>query len=157
QAAKTGPSPRTSPAFAFDSLRGQSVLFGGNSGTVVLGETWVWDGSTWKQKTPAVAPSARFRSAMAFDPSRGRAVLFGGSDSILLTGTADTWEWDGATWTQRTPAHKPSARSGTVMWYDPSSNRVMLFGGSNNSITYNDLWSRDGSDWTQISVQNPPP
>ena len=64
---------------------------------------------------------------MAYDSQRGRVVLFGGyGDS---GGLADTWEWDGSTWVERTPATSPPARSGHAMAYDSQRGRVVLFGG----------------------------
>src|SRR5262249_52389706 len=35
---------QASPAMAYDSARGRTVLFGGNSGSAIFAETWEWDG-----------------------------------------------------------------------------------------------------------------
>ena len=54
---------------------------------------------TWKLQPVPLAPSPRSFHAMASDASRGVTVIFGGSGSAGLLG--DTWEWNGARWTQR--------------------------------------------------------
>jgi hypothetical protein len=65
-----------------------------------LGEfvTWAWDGSSWTQM-PGVNPPARNGQALAYDAARDRVVLFGGFTSA--GDLADLWEWDGATWEER--------------------------------------------------------
>jgi len=80
-----GPDPRTFPAMAWDEVRHEVVLFGGNRvlfGTdadrdTFLGDTWVLDAAGWSSRSVA-GPSPRAEAALAFDPSRGRIVLFGG-------------------------------------------------------------------------------
>jgi hypothetical protein len=61
---------------------------------------------------------------MAFDALRQRIVLFGGG------GLADTWEWDGATWTQRMPTTSPPMRPSHAMAYDAVRQRVVVFDGA---------------------------
>ena len=39
-----GPSPRLNPGMAFDTARGKSVMFGGESGSGNLGDTWEYEG-----------------------------------------------------------------------------------------------------------------
>ena len=118
-------------AMAYDSGRGRVVLFGGYRYPPYPypGDTWEWDGSTWIQKTPPTSPPARTLHAMAYDSVRGRLVLFGGLDYSTGARRGDTWEWDGTTWINRTPATNPSARSGHAMVYDSARGRVVLFGG----------------------------
>ena len=64
----------------------------------------------WVQVNSTQAPPGRQLAAMSFDSRRGVTVLFGGSDAqIGSTGPqppnfSDTWEWDGATWSQKTGA-----------------------------------------------------
>src|SRR5262245_60415674 len=42
-----GPSPRTGHTVAYDTDRGQLVLFGGNISPGYSAETWIWDGANW--------------------------------------------------------------------------------------------------------------
>lgn len=92
---------------------------------------------------------------MVEDPRRRRVVLFGGIGDAAPLG--DTWEWDGITWTNVTPANgSPPAREGHVMFWDPVRERVVLFGGQAYSLPTNDTWEWDGSAWTQRQpVQSP--
>jgi len=91
---------------------------------------------------------------MAYDWARGVMVLFGGSaagGSFL----ADTWERDGTTWTQRTPAISPPARNGAALAYDSARGVTVLFGGQDGGLGTGDAsfladtWEWDGTNWTQ--------
>ena len=53
-----------------------------------------------------------------------KVVLFGGLTSEEF---GDMWEWDGATWTNKTPVPKPSTRSNAAMAV--YGNKLVLFGG----------------------------
>src|SRR5687768_10664468 len=71
---------------------------------------------------------ARRYPAMAYDVARQRTVLFGGYDASSYS-LGDTWEWDGTSWIQRSPAASPAARVGPQMAYDAARQRTVLFGG----------------------------
>ncbi|MFT4515408.1 MAG: hypothetical protein ACI91B_004122, partial [Planctomycetota bacterium] len=90
------------------------------------------------------------------DTSRGRFVLFGGRSSALGGNLGDTWEFDGATWTQLSPAVAPSARRWCAMAYDAAAGVTILFGGEDGGIYNNETWSWDGTTWTQLSPANSP-
>jgi hypothetical protein len=143
----TSPSARYGYAMAYDAARQRVVLFGGHR----LSDTWEWDGSTWSQRSPVTSPSARYGYAMAYDAARQRVVLFGGYDSSTngQLSLSDTWEWDGSTWSQRSPVTSPSARGHQTMAYDAARQRIVLFGGS-------DTWEWDGSTWSQRSPVTSP-
>ncbi len=93
-----GPSPRMLPGYAHDSKRGMLVIFGGLDKEGVKGDTWGWNGTTWK-KLSDTGPSARMMGYMAYDKSRDRIVLFGGRPG-WPNDVNDTWEWDGTSWTE---------------------------------------------------------
>ena len=154
QVSALGPQARDEHAVAYDSARDRVVLFGGYNGSVRLGDTWEWAGSTqsWTQLTPATAPSPRSSHAMAYDSSREKSVLFGGSEAGI-TGTiyGDTWEWDGSIWTQVSTTGPP-IRFGHAMAYDNGRGKVVLFGGVNSSSGFlGDIWEWDGNNWTNPS------
>ena len=65
----SGPSPRYSPAMAYDAIRRVTVLFGGFAGAP-NDETWVWNGETWTQQFPNPHPSPRCGHAMTYDAAR---------------------------------------------------------------------------------------
>ena len=75
----------------------------------------------------------RTLAAMAFDPTRNVAVLFGGLGAGAMF--ADTWEFDGATWLQRSPAGSPSPRSRAGCTWSPSLSQCVLFGAHHPAAT----------------------
>ena len=82
---------------AFDQATGQMILFGGQTSSGVLNDTWSWNGEDWTQLDDS-GPSARSGHAVVFDSARGHAVLFAGESAAgVLNGT---WEWDGGRWAQ---------------------------------------------------------
>ena len=85
RAATEGPLGRAVPSMVYDSRRSQVVLFGGVGAPEgperrqpSFGDTWVWEGSTWRQVSND-GPPARNRHAMAFDSRAGVTLLYGGS------------------------------------------------------------------------------
>lgn len=140
------PPPRRYPAMAWDSSRDRLVLFGGvlapAQGSVLQGDTWEHDGTTWVQRLPAASPAAQSGHVMAFDEARGRCVLFGAA--------AQTWEWDGAAWTLRTPANRPPERTGAAMVWDGERQAVVMTGGLGAGGARWDTWAWDGADWSRL-------
>jgi len=141
----TSPSPRFGHAMAFDSVRKRVVLFGGRSNGVRQADTWEWDGSNWTQISTSSAPSARFWHSMAFDSQLGKTRIFGGDHvaAFSLGPVNDTWEWDGASWTQDVTSSAPSPRAGQSMAFDSGRGRSIVFGGTDESfpgVFYNDTW-----------------
>src|SRR5262249_19609849 len=59
----------------------------------------------------------------------------------------DTWEWDGANWTQRLPGQSPAARWGTALAFDRAHGCTVLFGGITNG-SFADTWKWDGTNWS---------
>jgi hypothetical protein len=149
------PAPRYSHAMAYDVARERVVLFGGYWGSAALGDTWEWDGNEWSDRTPPTSPPARASHAMAYDSARGRVVLFGGMNDVGgYHYLADTWEWDGSTWTEVTPATSPPAVFRSAMAFDSARRRVVLFAGS---FDYGGTWEWDGSAWEEMTPITSPP
>jgi len=162
------PSARSSSALAYDAVRNRFVMFGGiDSGNTLMGDTWEFDVGTlaWTQRTPATNPPARRQHAMAYDAQRGRVVLFGGTTSTGDGATLnDTWEWDGTNWAEACttlPCTAPHERRAHGLVYDSFRQAVVLFGGYDNSDVskpntyYADLWSWNGTAWTQVQATSP--
>jgi hypothetical protein len=95
------PSPRSSMGMQHAQPPGKVVLFGG-FGEVpegfesFLGDTWLWDGSTWAPRQFPQAPMRRSQMGMAYDFARHQTVLFGGSTRDGVIG--DTWVLDDRGW-----------------------------------------------------------
>ncbi|MEZ4367689.1 MAG: kelch repeat-containing protein [Kofleriaceae bacterium] len=155
------PTPRAFHAMAYDSARGEVVLFGGtpnNTFNTVLADTWIWDGVRWSQRTPATSPPGRMLPAMAYDPARAEIVMFGGYLGTTLT-TNDTWTWDGVTWSQRAPATSPPARGGAAMAFHAATGVTVLHGGAADvsaGSALADTWRWDGTTWTDAAPATSP-
>jgi Galactose oxidase, central domain len=158
------PGPRRLAAMAFDPIRNEIILFGGDTGTNSVGFACAsLDPTTkkWKILSPATVPPARANHSMVFDASTGRIVMFGGRNGAGVP-KSDTWEWDGATrnWTKisdSTPVL--GARTGVGMVYDERRQKTVLFGGRNTLGDLADTWEYDGltKTWTRILESGPPP
>lgn len=152
------PTARDWMGMVYDVAHAQIVLFGGSDGSGARNDTWVYNGSSWSNVTPASGnPPARYEHSMAYDSARQRVVMFGGRDSGAF---ADTWEWNGSSWTEVTPATgSPVARWTHSMTYDVRRGRVVMFGGWNGISTTerNDTWEWTGTSWTEIMPQSTSP
>ena len=153
----TRPSPRNGHTAVFDSVRNCIVLFGGVDTASELHDTWEWDGSRWWARSSSFPAVGRHNAHGAFDPIRGRTVLFGGRDNSSPPAFYDgTFEWDGATWSNRAPAVRPLGRAGGVMCYDEAMDRVVLHSGNSSSGLLSDTWYWDGSTWENHTHGNAP-
>lgn len=140
------PAPgRFYAAFGHDRARGVSVRYGGADlpNTVVVDETWTFDGTAWQRLHPPLNPGLLTNAAMAFDETRGTLLLFGGQHGTHGLSN-ETWEWNGTTWVNLLPASRPGPRQRHAMTCDRARGRVVLFGGNGGA---NDTWEWDGSDW----------
>ena len=122
------PPNRLYPGFAFDESRGVAVLFGGIQ-QLTKNDCWEWDGTAWTQRTfgSAAMPEPRSYSRLGYDAARSRIVLFGGQRQDF-SAISDTWEYDGAAWTQRNAGAVPR-RALHGMAFDRAKNRMMIVGG----------------------------
>jgi Galactose oxidase, central domain len=135
---------------------GRLVLFGGAFPVnVANGTTWEFDTQsvTWTNETPiGPSPSPRQLAQLVYDSWRGRTVLFGGTNGPTTTFYNDTWEWDGTSWANVSPAGQaPSARAWHAMAFDSARGRTVLFGGYNGR-QLGDTWEWDGTQWTQVTT-----
>ena len=76
-------SPPARYDFAMSTCQGGNVLiFGGTTvefGFAYLNDTWLWDGSKWRNlSSQSDPPPVRGYASMAFDEARNQVVLFGG-------------------------------------------------------------------------------
>jgi len=91
---------------------------------------------------------------LAYVDTTGQVLLFGGHN----TGTynSDLWAWNGWNWTQlctsdECRAQEPPPRRYHHMWYDPSTDKVILYGGTGEgSLAVSDMWEWDGVAWHEI-------
>jgi hypothetical protein len=137
-------------AAAFDAARGYVVLFGSNADAstcnpAVPGETWTWNGTTWTHLHPANAPDecAGLSATVVYDAARQRDLLVCGCSFV------GTWLWDGVNWT-----NAGGAPHGSTLAYDPTSQRVVSFGGYlffHGDNDFGDTSAWNGSRWIELS------
>jgi N-acetylneuraminic acid mutarotase len=96
---------------------------------------------------------------MVYVPGSGKIIYFGGTvpiDGATLGFLSDTWAYDPAanTWAELRPTGDlPSARAGHSMVYDPTSGKVLLFGGLGPNGVVNDTWAYDPvtNSWAELN------
>ena len=148
------PPARQFSRLGYDVAHGRTVLFGGapaGAPSGVLGDTWLWNGTTWQAATPASAPPPRRDGALAWDEPLGRLVLFGGRADAELS---DTWAWDGTSWSPLAtsfPNPVVSYDSG-LLGFDPVKKRLLWLNG------LREVYGFDGTGWSLLLVDpNAPP
>ncbi len=115
-----------------------------------------WDGHVW---TPfnGSTPPRRTGYAMAYDAARDRLVIIGGrQDGGNYALQPSVWEWNGAAWSQVTPAL--GGRVNPMVFYDSLIQRVIMFGGWDTTQYLGDTRAWDGATWTLLTpAQSPSP
>lgn len=150
------PAARRDALLVADPGRGRVVLYGGarSADAVVLTDAWDWDGWRWVEAQVSdpegdAGPGRQFAGMAAYDGRNG-AVL-------LLTQSGSTsWLWDGRSWRAAAPepgTAVPEPRFSGAMSYDAGRGRLVLFGGSE----YTDTWEWDGARWWNRSGGAAPP
>jgi hypothetical protein len=150
------PSPRSDATIGYDPATKQVVMFGGMGPYGSLGDTWVFDGSTWRQEHTSQAPAARGDAAMAYDPKLHAVVLFGGWATGNGGDLDATWLWTGHAWERRSTATFPvGVFDQTVlqqdhMAYDAATGKLLLVG-IPGELEYQpctaETWAFDGTNW----------
>jgi hypothetical protein len=154
-------SPIGSTSTSSPSASAASITAAPSDPHAVLGDTWLWDGTTWTQ-SPAAGPGARSGAAMSYDSAKHDVVLFGGQSTPVDTGppslSGDTWTWNGSGWKRAAPHASPSARNGAAVADDPVAGGVILTGGGTGAGgAAGDTWLWTGSNWTRTSLPEPAP
>ncbi len=154
----------------YDATNRRMVMFGGWDRTSDLDDTWVLDltpgQETWTKCSLGQAPRPRDSYVTVYDAVNERMILFGGWDRAGDLHN-DTWALDlgACRWTELHPSGQaPSPRLWAGGVYDATNQRMIVFGGGDNSGTIsNDTWALDltaGQErWEELhpSGQAPPP
>jgi hypothetical protein len=112
-------------------------------------QTWVWNGSTWSQRTPAAAsPPFNLDVTLAEDPATQQLLYIGAGDTVG-GGNGPTWVWNGTTWHEAGPA--PLIGNGaTSALSDSASAHAIVFGdrtADSSSNQFDVLWTFNGQAW----------
>jgi hypothetical protein len=175
-----GPPGRHSHTAVFDPNTQQMIIFGGQAvGTnaylndVWLGTTATTQDDSFTGETPSgTLPPGRYGHVATYDSTNNRMTIFGGSTGTN-TCANDVWVLTGANGQSGTPAwssvatsaQPPSDRVYSGGAYDPNSNSLIVFGGSNCASGYlNDVWVLSNANgqggtavWTQLNPSGAAP
>jgi hypothetical protein len=127
----SSPPARFGAAMAYDQENQEIVLFGGGTMTSIFDDTWIWDGSNWTQKLPLRSPPSFGGGSMAFSPATNTLIHVMGS----------TWSWDGSIWSALNTWAQPRGRFNASLELDPTSGKLLLFGGNDAQSIRGDTWT----------------
>ncbi|MGH9493743.1 MAG: Kelch repeat-containing protein [Candidatus Sulfotelmatobacter sp.] len=173
-----GPPGRKAPSAVWDPVSQQMIIFGGqqSSNSANLNDVWLGTTSTsqndsFTQETPSgTPPAARFGHVATFDSVNNRMTVFGGNsgscanDAFVLS--AANGQSGTPAWLSLAPTGaKPAARVYSGGSFDPGTNSLMVFGGSNCSGQFmNDVWVLSHANglggtpaWTELTTSGTPP
>lgn len=159
--AGTAPTDLASPGAAYDPVRDRILVFGGWNSTSDVWSLSLGGTPTWSLlATSGMPPSARHGHAFVYDPVRDRMIVFGG-DTDYGNPQNDVWSLSLSgtpAWTQLAPSGPlPVPRSDLMSIYDPIRDRLLVFGGFDNSVGsgFHDVWALSlvpGSEgWSQLT------
>ena len=128
------PQARIGHAMASDN-NGTILLFGGRNETTYFNDTWRFDTSTLRWTLVNVTgPSPRMGHQMVWNSKGSSFILFGGK---AVEGDAgynnDVWEYSGKWVRLNLTGVSPTPRYKYAMAYDPSTQKVVVFGGGINA------------------------
>jgi hypothetical protein len=154
-ATSPSPSARRGATMVYDPVRQRCVLFGGQRrDSLLLDDTWEWDGFSWLRRHPTTSPPPRLGHAATYDSVRRRVLLYGGlGSSSSYSPLSDTWTWDGTNWTQVALTSSAGAWAFHALAFDPTRGRAVLLGhcvGCPVSAAP-ETWEWDGATWTRQS------
>jgi hypothetical protein len=147
------PPSRENFSAVYDATSNTMMVFAGANNSGLLNDVWiltdangVGGSSSWMQLSPTGTPPAlRTGHTAVYDSVSKSMTVFGGNDGSLLFN--DTWVLSNANgsgsttaWTQLAPLGAlPPARDEHTAVYDPTTNRMIIFGGTDGPL--NDVWA----------------
>jgi len=152
---------------AYDPVRNQVLVYGGQWFDEILGTMYGWDGATWERiHDDDIRGMSGLR--MAYHAARNEMFRIGGGkmEGEILYSSYASYRWTGTDWKALLP------RGGSEvpmrgfmdhgMTYDSSRDRFVLFGGGGYPYSpsgpniYNDTWEWIGPDWQRVIGPGPP-
>jgi hypothetical protein len=161
-------NPSTKPPFrrfsemVYDPTLKKSIMFGGyDLAGFYHNVTWIWDGNNWSKIDRKDNPPARILPTFFYDPIQRRTTVYGGvgrpDPKKAIARYDDMWAFNGSRWTQVNPTSKPGPVYGARTAFDPTRDRVVMFGGKNGLEQYiNEQWEWDGTNWSRRDAANVP-
>ncbi len=158
----TPPVARSFASAVYDSSRARMIVFGGAMSGIARNDVWTLSlvgMPAWSELvTSGTPPNPREYQSMIYDSARDRLVVFGGWDGTNHIYRNDVWALSlsgSPTWTQLLPeGAPPHSRGFHQAIYDPAMDRMVVFGGYDNTNYYNDAWELTLAGtprWTQLA------
>jgi hypothetical protein len=176
-----GPPSRHSHSAVWDPTSAQMIIFGGletftntDLNDLWLGKTATNLNDSFSALTPTgTPPQGRYGHVATYDSVSNRMTIFGGGLGLPAPCANDVWILDAANGRSGAPnwiavtasGTAPAARIYSGGAYDPNSNSLIVFGGSDCSTGYfNDVWVLSNANgevgtpaWTQLTPSGTPP
>lgn len=147
----------------FDPVLKKTVIYAGvgrrdpQAALERYNDMWSLGSNGWTEIKPSTLPGQRYGAQVAVDPRNNKTYLFGGlrldvdAKGLQRQSYADDmWVWDGTNWSKLTVnGVTPAARENGAMTFDPSQDRILLFGGW-GGYYLSDAWLFDSTtnSWT---------
>ncbi len=125
---------------AYDPVRHETVLFGGEDDHASLGDTWTWDGHGWSRDRSATSPTPREGASMIYDPTLGAVLLLGGVTYRSGPGCPDPY----AEMLRRSDSQAGAAPGGALSPYVDTCPPP---------VPRQDMWAWDGHTWHSIGQE----
>ncbi len=169
-------SPPRGAEAVYDPATNQMIIFGGRGGPsdTIFNEVWRLTNangigeSTWIQESPlGPIPRGRWIHRASYDQTNDRMIIFGGGLGRSSPCTNEVWVLLDASAAGGTPTwinlinSGPAPRFAHSQVYDPTTNKLVIFGGSNcfTAASYGDVWVLSNANglggvpfWTQLSL-----
>jgi hypothetical protein len=158
------PTNRYGHTAVLDPVHDRMIVFGGyDTGypDSYYYPTIVWtltlsDPPRWTRYHPGGSqPSYRYTQSAIYDPARDRMIVFGGFDDHVQS---DLWQLslgDAPAWSPLVAGGTPPpARHRHTAVYDPVRDRMIVFGGTDDTALFADVWSLSLTDpptWSEIT------
>jgi PKD repeat protein len=131
---------------------GAVLLFGGQSASGYMNDTWRFSLGAWTHLTPAVSPSPRSNSSGLYEPVYYGDIVFGGNPGTGASSLNDTWIYRSGTWTNLSRAgllSGPTARMNAAFAYYPYLSEAVLLGGTGSGgQVLSDEWILGAAGWS---------
>jgi hypothetical protein len=159
------PTNRYGHTAVLDPVHDRMIVFGGYVDTGYADADWyptqVWiltlsDPPRWTRFHPGGSqPSYRYTQSAIYDPVRDRMIVFGGFNDHVQN---DLWQLslgDAPAWSPLVATGAPPhARHRHTAIYDPVRDRMIVYGGTNDTTLFADVWSLSLAGppaWTEIT------
>jgi hypothetical protein len=147
----------------FDGNGNRLIMYGGVSPTpsVILNETWAYNGTAWTLLSPLGGAPNRWGHQMVRSTVLNRLVTFGGRSPTISGFANDSYQWNGSVWSVIPASNPPPPRYLYGMAYDSGRNIIVVFGGRGSLATLGDTWELTNNgvtwSWQQILTPTSPP